>query len=182
MKFLLPLLSLSALASSLPAWSSGPIISDDENLMERRDLYKVEVVQAHSSRHTNLIFAKITKYASDAQDYLTESFKGAVADGNSDIVTISYNEKNTHIPIAMGRLTRHGHHRHGRHRISLLGFRNRLALLILAFAVVLTVGCSYLRKIYVASLREQPDQVRLESAFSDTVLPETSEKNKMMES
>ncbi|KAG5983144.1 hypothetical protein E4U55_000730 [Claviceps digitariae] len=182
MKFLLPLLSLSALASSMPAWHRGPIISDDDNLMERRDLYKVEVVQAHSSRYTTTIVTKITKYASDAQGYLTECFKGAVADSNGEVMTISSSKKNIQMPFAVARVTRHGHNRHSRHRISLLGFRNRLALCILTFAVVLTVAFSYLRKTYISSLRQQSDQARIESAFSEKALPGTTEKDGMAES
>ncbi|KAG6016457.1 hypothetical protein E4U54_001459 [Claviceps lovelessii] len=182
MKFLLPLLSVFALASSLPTWHQGPIISDDDNLMERRDLYKVEVVQVRSSCYTKTIVAKITKYASGAQDYLAEAFKGAVADSNGDVMAISSSKKNIHVPFALGRITRHGHNRPGKHRISLLGFRNRLALLILAFAVVLTVACSYLRKKYVAASRQESDKASLELALSEKVLPGTSEKDIKIES
>ncbi|KAG5953879.1 hypothetical protein E4U53_001327 [Claviceps sorghi] len=182
MKFLLPLLSLFALASSLPAWHRGPIISDDDNLMERRDLYQVQAVRAHSSCYTPTIITKITKYASDAQGYLAASFKGAVADTNGQVMSISYNNKNTHIPLSMGRITRHRHNRHGRHRISLSGFRNRLALVILAFAVIMAIACSYLRRIYIASLRRQSSQRDSEPAFSEKALPTTIEKDVLMES
>ncbi|KAG5926343.1 hypothetical protein E4U42_003408 [Claviceps africana] len=171
MKLLLPLLSLSVLVSSLPAWHQGPIISDDDNLMERRDLYMVEVVRAHSSCHTHAVMAKITKYASDAQGYLAASFKGVVADGNDEVM-----------PTAMGRITRHRHNRHGRHRISLSGFRNRLALVILAFAVVLAVACSYLRRTYIASSRRQSSQGNSEPAFSEKALSRTTEKDVLLES
>ncbi|KAG6024527.1 hypothetical protein E4U41_001754 [Claviceps citrina] len=179
MRFLLPFLSLSALAFSLPTWHQGPFISDDENLMERRDLYKVEIVQAQSSRFTNTIVTKITKYASDVQGYLAESFKGAVADSNGEVMAISYKKK---IPMAVGRITRHGHKTHNRHRISLLGFRNRLAFFILAFAVVLAFACSYLRRIYLASLRPESDHFKLESAISEKPSPETTRQDAVMES
>ncbi|QPG96240.1 hypothetical protein C2857_003628 [Epichloe festucae Fl1] len=153
MKLLLPLLSLSAIASSLPTWHQGPVISDDDTLMERRLAYKVEMVRARSSRFTfpDTIVTKVTKYASGAQGYLAESFKGAgavavaVADSNGQVLTTSFGNKKG--PFTMGHASREGHgHRHHRHRISLLGFRNRLAIFILTFAVVLAFACSHLRR------------------------------------
>ncbi|KAG6095816.1 hypothetical protein E4U14_008116 [Claviceps sp. LM454 group G7] len=164
MKFLLPLFCLTALSTALPTWHQGPIMSDDDTLMERRDLYRVEIVH---SAFPNTIITKVTKVASNARSYLAASFKGAVADSNGDVMTILYSKKNP-IPIAIGRITRHGHRgRHNRHRISLLGFRNRLALFLLAFAVVLTVAGSYLRKLYVASSRRTSDQINSEAAFPE---------------
>lgn len=148
MRLLPVILSLSALASAAPTWHQGPIISDDDNLMERRDILKVEIVEAHTSRFTNTIVTKVTKYAtnaaSDVQGFLTESFRGAVADGNGEIMTVSFGKKVAPFKVHSGRKGRGGGHH--RHRISLLGFRNRLAVFILAFSLVLAVACSYLRR------------------------------------
>lgn len=146
---LLPLIvSFTAIASAAPTWHQGPIISDDDNLMERRDMIKIEIVEAHTSRFTNTIITKVTKYATDAasdvQGFLTESFRGAVADGNGEIMTISYGKKVAPFMVHSGRGKGRGGHR--RHRISLLGFRNRLAVFILAFSLVLAVAFSYLRR------------------------------------
>ncbi|GAB0135691.1 hypothetical protein EsDP_00004018 [Epichloe bromicola] len=188
MKLLLPLLSLSAIASSLPTWHQGPIISDDDTLMERRFVYKVEMVRAHSSsRFTNTIVTKVTKYASEAQGYLAESFRGAVAvtvadDSNSQVLTSSFGNKKG--PFTMGHASREGHgHHHHRHRISLLGFRNRLAIFILTFAVVLAFAYSRLRRIHVASLRQESEQSILESALSENGLSGSGipEKNETTE-
>ncbi|KAG5959813.1 hypothetical protein E4U58_004854 [Claviceps cyperi] len=179
MKFLLPLFCLTALSSALPTWHQGPIMSDDDTLMERRDLYKVEIVHSASP---NTIITKVTKVASNARSYLTASFKGAVADSNGDVMTVLFS-KNNAIPIAIGRTTRHGHRcRHNRHRISLLGFRNRLALFLLACAVVLTIAGSYLRKIYVASSRRISDQINSEADFPEKGSLDDVKKDSTMES
>lgn len=142
-------------------------MTDDDNLMERRNVYKVEIVQTYSSRFTNTIVTKITKYASEAQGYLTDSFKGAVADSNGEVMTIAYG--NNVVPFMMSQNSRKEHHRHHNHRISLLGFRNRLAVFILAFSLVLAVACSYLRRTYLASLHQQAEESTLESALTEKV-------------
>lgn len=156
MRFSLILASLTAAACAAPAWHQGPVMADDDNLMERRDVVRVQVVQAHTSRFTNTMITKITRYAADAasevQGFLSESFRGAVADGSGEVMTIAYGKKASPFVVGSGigsgrgkgkGLGRHGRHRH---RISLLGFRNRLAVFILAFSLVLAVACSYLRR------------------------------------
>ncbi|QUC17896.1 uncharacterized protein UV8b_02137 [Ustilaginoidea virens] len=185
MKCSLLLLSLTAVGSALPTWRQGPIMSDDDNLMERRDIITIEIVQAQSSRFTNTVVTKITKYASDAQGFLTESFKGAVADGSGELMTVS--DAKPVMPLMRLKGSRKNHHHHNnnnhhrrRHRISLLGFRNRLAVLILAFALVLAVACSYLRRIYIASLQHDTDTcpedaALLEKASPRKLTPETAQ-------
>lgn len=137
-------LAFAALGSALPAWPKGPIISDDDTLMERRDIVKIEIIRAESAGLHDTIITRITRYASDARDYLTDSFKGAVADGNGDILAASHG-KTTSLVFGEGFVDGHRPHHH-RHRISLLGFRNRLAIFILAFSVVFAMACSYLRR------------------------------------
>ncbi|KID89895.1 hypothetical protein MGU_03300 [Metarhizium guizhouense ARSEF 977] len=179
MRFSLILASLTAAACAAPAWHQGPVMADDDNLMERRDVVRVEVVQAHTSRFTNTMITKITRYAADAasdvQGFLSESFRGAVADGSGEVMTIAYGKKASPFVVGSGSgsgrgkgkgLGRHGRHRH---RISLLGFRNRLAVFILAFSLVLAVACSYLRRVYVASLQE-PVEDPVDSALAEKAL------------
>ncbi|OAQ67069.1 hypothetical protein VFPPC_08531 [Pochonia chlamydosporia 170] len=174
MRFPLILISLSAMACAAPAWHQGPIISDDDNLMERRDIVKVEIVEAHTSRFTNTIVTKITRYATDAasdvQGFLTESFRGAVADGNGEVMTVSFGKKVAPFMINPGRGKGRGGRHHHRHRISLLGFRNRLAVFILAFSLVLAVACSYLRRAYVASLQKPVDSPALDTSLAEKAL------------
>ncbi|KAK2597304.1 hypothetical protein QQS21_006078 [Conoideocrella luteorostrata] len=180
MKVLLPLFSLAALGSTLPTWHQGPIISDDDTLMERRDMVKIEIVQAHSP-FTNTVVTKITKYASDARGFLSESFKGAVADSNGEVAFVSYGKKMA--PFMTGKISGTGHRSHHRHRISLLGFRNRLAVFILAFSLVLAVACSYFRRIYVASLQPQEaDAYALESVLSEKGRSHNSRTDEMAQS
>ncbi|KAK8927315.1 hypothetical protein H634G_01743 [Metarhizium anisopliae BRIP 53293] len=179
MRFSLILASLTAAACAAPAWHQGPVMADDDNLMERRDVVRVQVVQAHTSRFTNTMITKITRYAADAasevQGFLSESFRGAVADGSGEVMTIAYGKKASPFVVGSGigsgrgkgkGLGRHGRHRH---RISLLGFRNRLAVFILAFSLVLAVACSYLRRVYIASLQE-PVEDPVDSALAEKAL------------
>ncbi|OAA46999.1 hypothetical protein NOR_02635 [Metarhizium rileyi] len=150
MRLPLILVSLAGMTCAAPVWHQGPIISDDDNLMERRDLFEVEIVQAHTSRFTNTVITRITRYAADAASdvhgFLSDSFRGAVADGSDEVMTVSYGKKTTPFIIGSGREPGRGRHPHHRHRISLLGFRNRLAGFILAFSLVLAVTCSYFRR------------------------------------
>jgi hypothetical protein len=150
MRLSLILLSISAMAAAAPTWRQGPIITDDDNLMDRRDIIKVEIVEAHTSRFTNTFVTKITRYAtdtaSDINEFLSESFRGAVADGNGEVMTFSYAKKTSPFMTGSGRGRGRGGHHHHRHRISLLGFRNRLAVFILAFSLGLAVACSYARR------------------------------------
>ncbi|KAH0597719.1 hypothetical protein MHUMG1_04090 [Metarhizium humberi] len=179
MRFSLILASLTAAACAAPAWHQGPVMADDDNLMERREVVRVQVVQAHTSRFTNTMITKITRYAADAasevQGFLSESFRGAVADGSGEVMTIAYGKKASPFVVGSGigsgrgkgkGLGRHGRHRH---RISLLGFRNRLAVFILAFSLVLAVACSYLRRVYIASLQE-PVEDPVDSALAEKAL------------
>lgn len=161
MHFSLILLSLSAIVCAAPTWPQGPIISDDDTLMERREMVKVETVQAHTGHATNTMVTKITTYASntasDVRGYLRDSFRGAMADSNGEVMTVSYGKKAPPFLMGSGKGRGRGGHHHGRHRISLLGFRNRLAVFILAFSLVLAVACSYLRRIYVAQMQKETD-------------------------
>ncbi|EFZ03745.1 hypothetical protein X797_004963 [Metarhizium robertsii] len=185
MRFSFILASLTAAACAAPAWHQGPVMADDDNLMERRDVVRVQVVQAHTSRFTNIMITKITRYAADAasdvQGFLSESFRGAVADGSGEVMTIAYGKKASPFVVGSGigsgrgkgkGLGRHGRHRH---RISLLGFRNRLAVFILAFSLVLAVACSYLRRVYIASLQE-PVEDPVDSALAEKALLSRSTK------
>ncbi|KAF5130769.1 uncharacterized protein G6M90_00g060360 [Metarhizium brunneum] len=181
MRFSLILASLTAAACAAPAWHQGPVMADDDNLMERRDVVRVQVVQAHTSRFTNTMITKITRYAADAasdvQGFLSESFRGSVADGSGEVMTIAYGKKASPFVVGSGigsgrgkgkgkGLGRHSRHRH---RISLLGFRNRLAVFILAFSLVLAVACSYLRRVYIASL-QGPVEDPVDSALAEKAL------------
>ncbi|KAG8405642.1 hypothetical protein J3459_021598 [Metarhizium acridum] len=175
MRLSLILASLTAAASAAPAWHQGPVMADDDDLMERRDVVRVEVVQAYTSRFTNTMITKLTRYAADAasdvQGFLAESFRGAVADGTGEVMTITYGKKTPPLVVGSGgsRGKGLGRHCHHRHRISLLGFRNRLAAFILAFSLVLAVACSYFRRLHVASPQEAVedpvDSARAEKAL-----------------
>ncbi|KHN96066.1 uncharacterized protein MAM_06171 [Metarhizium album ARSEF 1941] len=155
---ILLLLTAAAAASAAPTRPQRPVIADDDTLLDRRAVVHVEIVQAHTSRFTNAVMTKITRYASDAasdvQGFLSGSFGGAVADPSGDVMTVAYGQRASPLTTAARRPHAHQDGRRRRHRISLLGFRNRLAVFILAFSLALAVVCSYLRRAYIVSLKE----------------------------
>ncbi|KAF5120836.1 hypothetical protein E5D57_013172 [Metarhizium anisopliae] len=127
----------------MPNRWKGPVISDDDILLERRDILKVEVVETHTSRFTNTIVTKITQYATNTASHVhglvTDSIvKGAMADDNGEVMAFAHDNM---APTYSSRRPRHD-----RHRIPMLSFRSHLAIFILVFSSVLAVACSYLRK------------------------------------
>lgn len=119
---------------------------DDDILVSKREVVSVEITAASTSPFTNAVVTKVTKYASGAAELVrhSEIFGGdpiSIADGNGEIIPASYGHKGSSFAGNDSR-----RHRHHRHRISLLGFRDRLAMFILSFSLLLAIFCSYLRK------------------------------------